>query len=198
MAATERVSLAKQLSFMLAKVLSVSLALHLAIFYFRLGWFLLIIWGTGFFLAVFITRSFWTTMRPALVGVALVGMAYVMSVVLVWNIFLDRKSQRTYDMTWEDRGEDNQFKESEIVLTFSDYPGHHVGIYSQEVSSYLRTLSAESVPVTFVVTKDFGCIRGFHESKIGELTAWKSRWGYAGGNGADPAQNPWPSPFWCP
>ena len=40
---------AKQFSFMLAKLLSLSLALHLVVFYFSLGLFLLIVWGAGLF-----------------------------------------------------------------------------------------------------------------------------------------------------
>ena len=187
-----------QFGLVLVKLLVMSFVLHLAVFYLRLGLFLLIIWIAGVWLAILLTRSFWKTFEPAPVGWVVVGTAYVISLVLVWNIFLDRKSLRTYVMTWEDRGAGNEFKQPEIVLTFSEYPAHHIGIYSQQVSEYLRTLASRSVPVTFTVTKDFGCIRGFHESRIGELDRWNSPFGYAGQAGNDLTRNPWPSPFWCP
>ena len=187
-----------QFGLVLVKLFVMSLLLHLAVFYFRLGLVLLIIWIAGGWLAILLTRSFRKTFEPAPVGWVVVGIAYVISLALVWNMFLDRKSLRRYVMTWEDRGVDNQFKQPEIVLTFSEYPTHYVGIYSQQVLEYLRTLASRSVPVTFTVTKDFGCIRGFYESRIGELERWTSPDGYTGQAGNDLTRNPWSSPFWCP
>ena len=94
-------------------------------------------------------------------------------------------------MDWVDKGSQNQFKESEIELRFVDYPQGSIGIFSNELFNYLRAYRKKYVNVEFEVTSDFGCIRGFHETRIGDIKGWKSPWGYSGAA-------PWSDPWWCP
>ena len=76
-----------------------------------------------------------------------------------------------------------------VVLTFRDYPASYVGIYSNELADYLRTLPEENVPVRFDVIYDYGSVRGFSERQIGELKAWKSDFAYFGTTGR-PSRSP--------
>ena len=81
-------------------------------------------------------------------------------------------------------------KQSEIVLTFVDFPGHYIGEYSDELAAHLRDKAGLAVKVVFEVTSDYGKVRGFHETEIGGLSDWESEWGYAGSTGS-PKRSPW-------
>jgi predicted PurR-regulated permease PerM len=105
--------------------------------------------------------------------------------------FIDQKEVREYMMTWETKPRpSNGMKESEVVLTFVDFPGHYIGEYSDELAAHLRDKGKQPVKVVFEVTSDYGRVRGFHETEIGGLRGWKSEWGYAGSSGS-PAKSPW-------
>ena len=95
--------------------------------------------------------------------------------------FIDQKETREYMMTWEIKpGPTNGMKQSEIVLSFVDFPGHCIGEYSNELAAYLREKGEQPVKVVFEVTSDYGKVRGFHETEIAGLHQWESEWGYAG------------------
>jgi hypothetical protein len=105
--------------------------------------------------------------------------------------FIDQKEIREYMMTWEIKaGSTNGMKQSEIVLSFVDFPGHYIGEYSNELAAYLRDKGEQPVKVVFEVTSDFGKVRGFHEIEIAGLHEWESEWGYAGSTGS-PRKSPW-------
>ena len=76
-----------------------------------------------------------------------------------------------------------------VVLTFRDYPASYVGIYSNELADYLRTLPEETVPVKFDVIYDYGFVRGLSERQIGDLKAWQSDFAYFGTTGR-PGRSP--------
>jgi hypothetical protein len=81
-------------------------------------------------------------------------------------------------------------QESEVVLTFVDFPGHHIGKYSDELAQYLREKGEEKVKVVFEVSSDYGKVRGVHETDIGGLRHWRSESGYATSSGS-PKESPW-------
>jgi len=94
--------------------------------------------------------------------------------------FIDQKETREYWMTWDIKPTPpNEMQESEVVLTFVDFPAHHIGKYSDELARYLREKGAEKVKVVFEVTTDYGKVRGFHETDIGGLGHWNSKSGYS-------------------
>ena len=66
-----------------------------------------------------------------------------------------------------------------VVLEFVDFPGNQLHIDSRDLTAYLSVIAAAEVviPVEFEVTRDFGSVRGFRETKIGELEAWDSQGG---------------------
>jgi hypothetical protein len=182
---------------MLAKTTLVVVALILAVFYFRLGWFLALAWPLGAAIALAVC---WRDIRASPsrpLAVAIVLGTYTAVAVGVWKSGVDRKSVREFDMTWQDNGERNAYGEAEVVLQFERFPGNYVGIYSDELRDHLKQSAARPLRVTFEVTHDFGCMRGFHETRVGDLASWRSAGGYAGVVGR-PA-SPWGSdPWWCP
>ena len=191
----------KRLSLISAKLISFAFFLHLLVFYLRLGWFLIIIWAVGIVVAVWITQSERKNQDQKTILLLLTIVIYFLSLAATYKFLLDQKSYRTFSMTWTDKGVNNQFKESEIDLEFVDFPGHHQGVYSNEVSNYLYHTSTKTVPVIFEVTSDFGCLRGFNEIQIGELTHWKSIWGYSSYNEVKGLSrvSPWSNAkWWCP
>jgi hypothetical protein len=102
-------------------------------------------------------------------------------------------------MVWNVKGLENESKESEIVLQFVDYPQHQIGIYSNELAAYLKSTGTTDVQVTLEVTSDLGCMRGFHQKKIGSLLKWKSLGGYARVIGETAEPSPFGSRrWWCP
>lgn len=181
----------------LAKTAGLILVLDLAIFYFKLGWFLYLVWAAGAALALFISWPEIRSLRPSIVTLILTLVAYAAISMALWQRLFDQKSSAVFAMTWQDKGTDNDFGEPEIVFEFEDFPGHHIGIYSADVRDYLQEAGQRTVPVTFRVTRDLGCLRGFSERRIGDLSTWRSAFGYAGG--ANDPPSPWgEDPWWCP
>ncbi len=81
----------KKTAITLSKLFALAFLLHLAIFYFRLGWFVPHIWLAGLFFAFFITKDYLVEHRKiAAIPVILFG--YAFSIVIVWNVFIDQKS----------------------------------------------------------------------------------------------------------
>ena len=63
-------------------------------------------------------------------------------------------------MTWTDKGPDDWFKESEIVLRYVDFPQNSEGMYSDELAIYLRSIDKDTVNVKVEVFTQFWCLRG--------------------------------------
>lgn len=105
--------------------------------------------------------------------------------------FVDQEETREYLMKWEVKtSPSNEKRESEIVLSFVDFPGHYIGEYSDELAAHLQEEGDREVTVVFEVTSDYGKVRGFNATEIGGLREWKSEWGYAGSSGS-PEESPW-------
>lgn len=189
----------KKISLDIGKILLLTIVLHLAIFYFRLGWFILPLWLVGAFLVLWLTKQTWQDSSHNMVGMILVLAGYGLSVVLVWNSFFNWQAERTFNMSWSDKGLGNESQESEIVLQFVDYPQHQIGIYSNELAAYLKSNAVSEVQVRFNVTSDLGCLRGFHQEEIGALSEYQTAGGYVAVMGETPAPSPWgPRRWWCP
>ena len=187
----------KHIALLLAKTAGLIVLLDLAVFYFRLGWFLYLVWGAGAALALLIAWKEIRALRPSILAVILTLLAYAVISKALWLLLFDQKSSAVFSMTWQDKGTANDFGEPEIVLEFERFPGRYIGIYSSDVHDYLTEAGQRTVPVTFRVTRDLGCLRGFSERRIGDLTTWRSAFGYAGGSSDPPS--PWgEDPWWCP
>ena len=181
----------------IAKVVIIVVLLDLAIFYFRLGWFLPIIWAAGVILALVATKREWKSDRVRTQTMIGIIALYFLSSLVAWQILFDRKSEVVFQMMWTDKGDRNTFAEPEIVLGFVEYPGHYVGHYSRQLKQLLEATGDSIVEVAFETTRDFGCLRGFREVRIANVSLWQSSWSYSGAAGSTPSpwgQNAW----WCP
>jgi len=174
--------------------ISFAIIFYLAIFVLRLGWFVVPIFAIG--LGLSLLFSFRLYGKSSLLGTAV---AYAVFTSLIWVIFVDQKHTHTFLMTWNSGKESNQFKEREVILEFADFPGYQDGHYSNELYDYLSSRSKDKIEVVFEITSDFGCMRGYHIKRVGDLETFKSAWGYSRVVGeGDPKHSPWPSRWWCP
>ena len=98
-----------------------------------------------------------------------------------------------FEMTWRYGDPAKEWPLSKhIILTFVDYPNHHVSIYSPDLDEYLESLETDRVRVVFEVTYEptGDKMRGYHEVQIGELKGWRSEWG-GGGTTGEYVPSPW-------
>lgn len=117
----------------------------------------------------------WLARNASLIGVPL----------LLGGIAADRaltgvESRVVLPMTWQiEQAADGP----EVVLRFRDAPDHHVGLVSEDVAEYLEARGDAGVPVEFVVTRDYGRLRGYRIARIGELERMRMGRGYGGCRG---------------
>jgi hypothetical protein len=105
--------------------------------------------------------------------------------------FIGRKKTREHLMAWEIKpSPSNGMKQSEVVLSFVDFPGHHIGEFSDELATHLRDRGEQPVKVVFEVTLDYGRMRGIQPTDVAGFREWESEWGYSGSSGS-PVGSPW-------
>lgn len=116
----------------------------------------------------------------ALLAAASVLFAYVIGV----------EHEVVHEMTWElGAPAPDRSSQQHITLRFTRYPGYHIEMYSDALLGYLESLPARKTQVTFVVTTDFGHMRGFREARVGGLVvdpSWAGAYGATGGGGPSP------------
>src|SRR5437773_821536 len=81
----------------------------------------------------------------------------------------DVQQRITYNMTWKVTAIETPRPPDgtrHIELRFEQFPHSYIGFSSNDLGTYLES-SARSVPVEFEITSDFGCMRGFRITKIG-------------------------------
>jgi hypothetical protein len=187
----------RRVSVGIAKIAAIVVALDAAIFYLRLGWFLPIVWTAGLFLALVLTKQERVINGKRIAGTAAVVLLYAAVTAAAWQLFFDRKSEVEFEMTWDDRGDANSYSEPEIVLSFAQFPGHSVGIYSRQLKQLLESRGHSMIRVAFETASDFGCPRGYRAVRIDGVTSWQSSWSYVRSDQSIP--EPWgPKPWWCP
>lgn len=105
--------------------------------------------------------------------------------------FVDQISAREYVMTWEIKPPPTHgTQESEVILSFADFPNCFIGEYSDALAEHLRANEEEQVKVVFEVITDYGKVRGFSVTEIAGLKSWRSDGGFAGSKG-EPSESPW-------
>ena len=187
----------KRLTIAISTIFLLVLVVHLAIYFFRLGWFLILIWPAGFVASLLLAKSLRLEF-PTIIGALIVLGVYVVSVSIVSKVLFNQKSHQTFQMSWLDKGSDNQHKHAEVVLRFTDYPRHFEGIYSSDLADHLKESRTNPVPVIMEISSSFWCMQGHHAVQIGQLTHWKSVWSYSGVNGMKTNPSPWTNYWWCP
>lgn len=178
------------------KLITLAVLLYLVSFYLRLGLVLPLVCVVGAVLAVVVTAPQWkTAAAPRLFGsgVAAVSIACQICVFAL----MTTESVERFWMRPGVTGTLQAAQAGEVVLEFEDFRGNIVALYSDQVADYLAASGQDRVEVEFVVTRDSGCLRGFHETRIGILTSWTtSSAGHFGSS--DGAAPPWSDPWWCP
>ena len=178
------------------KLMGLVLVIHGLTFYLDLGYYFPALVGIGALPGLAVTSPEWkrASLPLAAAGAVVTGYALMHVVVLragTSETLVDRP------MSWSVRSAPSESRGPEVVLEFEDAPGNLVGFYSVQLADYLRSTAQDRLDVEFAVTRDFGCLRGFHATRVGALSSWEAgAAGYAGSSGtAGPA---WPDPWWCP
>ena len=105
--------------------------------------------------------------------------------------FVDQQEIREYRMTWEIKPPPSgKASQSEVVLSYVDFPGNSISQYSDDLAQHLRGIGKEQVAVVFEVTSDYGKVRGYNAVEIAGLKTWRSE-GSGGGSNGDPKNSPW-------
>jgi hypothetical protein len=122
--------------------------------------------------------------------VGFLALALLVAVSVFFASVTGVKHEVAHEMTWQ-LGEPVPYRSSEkrIILHFTQYPGYYIQMYSDELLKYLESLPTRRVRVKFVVTTDFGYMRGFHEVAIGERSvepSWAGGYGATGNVGRSP------------
>ena len=102
------------------------------------------------------------------------------------------RRRMTFDMEWRYGDPSKEWPNSKrVILTFAEYPKHHIVIYSPDLGAHLESLPGKRVPVTFEATYDaMGKMREYKTLQIGDLAHWRSDWEYGGSSG-DYVPSPW-------
>ena len=95
-----------------------------------------------------------------------------------------------HEMTWEvGPPASDRPSQAHVILRFTQYPGYHIDMYSNDLLAYLESQPAQNTLVTFVVTTDFGHLRGFRPTMIGDRAvepSWTGAYGSTGNAGRSP------------
>ena len=147
-------------------------------------------------------------------GVKIAGILVVAAIVglIAWAAAgADRR--KSFEMTWRYGPPAKEWPACKhIILTFTKFPDHYIGIYSPDLGDYLESLPSDRVRVVIEVSPAFGGMHGadwvnpfrwfelvvgrlrsrvWHKvAQIGELTRWRSNGGYSDTSG-NPRSSPW-------
>ena len=178
------------------KLIAVATAVAIGSLYLELGPLMPIMYGVGLAIALAVSAKQWRSFSRPVVAFAVVSLGYL-TMQAVGTALLTTESTVTHDMTWRIDPPPPGSTLPEVLLDFVQQPGNTVAIRSSDIADHLRSSESGTVAVEFAVTRDLGCLRGFHATRIGSLDSWRSGpGGYAGTRGD--AASPWADPWWCP
>ncbi|MDG1890479.1 MAG: hypothetical protein P8L18_04130 [Verrucomicrobiota bacterium] len=105
--------------------------------------------------------------------------------------FMGRTELQTFKMRWKIKQQNSQqTPTAEVLFSFIDFPGNHIGEYSDALAEHLRTGQKTEIDAVFEVTHDYGRMRGHSMVEVDGLREWPSEWGYARTTGS-PETSPW-------
>ena len=168
-------------------------------FVFRLGFFIPIVVLFGALITAVSTTREQRASRRRVKVVTVAVTAYALTILALFGGLTNQVSRRAFEMTWHDNGSANSFGESEIVFEFAEFPGNSIGMFSTPLRDHLLASGGTRTEVEFEVVSDLWCVRGFDETRIGDLanlSGLKRAGGYA--RTSDGAPTPWgPQHWWC-
>ncbi len=174
------------------RVVAVAIVMFLAIFYLKLGYFIILLLPLGAPVAVVLTRkqrAAYPPIRSALVA----SLGYCVATAVIWSAAIQRRDEMR-EVLWEVLQPHGR-REPEVRLHLGG--GHYVLSHSAELGSYLQSQSNRTVAVSLPVTRILGCLERVGPPRI-------EGWGVAplggygvGGYGAGSGTGPWEEPWWC-
>ena len=166
------------------------------------GYWIFILWFFGFFFIV--SALILHAKKPSRMMTILnrLGLTFLLAVTFVRVVLINQERSLTYECQWSDSPESGTLQPKTVELTPISYPNHYDGIYSKDLSEFLRSLGREKVLVEYDVVYDFFQVRGYSiESVAGrELCPMRTscpagtirtNGGYGGtrGNGSNNSKN---------
>ena len=113
--------------------------------------------------------------RPLLILLVLGGTACSM---------LEQTNTRQFPMTWKIDPDDKNGENSLVKLSFVDFPGHHIGEYSNQLANHLKKEGKEEVSATVEITRDaFGNV-SYSVTEIAGLKQWAASFSYGETSGS--------------
>jgi hypothetical protein len=112
---------------------------------------------------------------------------------LLHGPFIDVRECRSYEMTWELGEAAKEWPlETHVILRFVRYPDHFQGFYSAELADHLRRRGEKTLVVEFETRSDYGKVRGYHETRIGDFKSTRApAFSYGGSRGGHEGASPW-------
>ena len=92
-------------------------------------------------------------------------------------------------MTWKINPADKNADNSLVELSFVDFPGHHIGEYSNQLANHLKKEGKEEVSATFEITRDAFRNISYSVTEIAGLKQWATSFSYGETSGS-PEQSP--------
>lgn len=112
---------------------------------------------------------------------------------IFYGPFVDVRKHKSFEMSWEIGEPAKEWpKETHVIMHFVKYPAHHQGYYSGELAEYLRKSGKKTVMVEFETASDYGKMRGYHETRIGDFHFTRApAFAYGGTQGEKKTASPW-------
>lgn len=180
--------LASRLGSGAVRVVSLVVAMFLAIVYLKLGYFIVFLLPLGALAAVLLTRkqrAGYPTIRSSLVAIV----AYCAATAVVWSAAIQHRDELR-ELKWEVLKPPGR-SEPEVRLLLGG--SHFLFSHSAELADHLQSQSNEMVTVSLPVTRFLGCFQSIGPPRI-------EGWGVVplGGYGAGIEPGPWEDHWWCP
>jgi hypothetical protein len=181
-----------------------ALAFFLAMFVFRLGYFVVLVIPAGALCAAILAlvRPARGTLARVVAAVAAI-VSYSATTAALYVTTVGQETSRTYVATWRPGSGERSEKDILAVLEFLEAPGFQLRTTSTEMRDYLVSTGTNQVEVEIVLTSDLWCVRGFHVARVGDRTRdlnFGASWSSLGSlNRKSPhLVSPWdPEPSWC-
>ena len=97
---------------------------------------------------------------------------------------LEQTKTKQFPMTWKIDPNDKNGENSLVKLSFVDFPGHHIGEYSNQLANHLKKEGKEEVSATVEITRvAFGNV-SYSVREIAGLKQWQASFSYGGVSGS--------------
>jgi hypothetical protein len=171
------------------RIVVLAVVMFLAVFYLKLGYFVLFLLPLGAVAALLLTRkqrASYPPVRSTLAAILAYGAAYGLV-----SFAAIRNRDEARELRWEVVEQPMRTK-PEVRLHLGG--GDYLFLQSSELAGYLRSRSAATVTVSLPMTRILGCFQSIGPPRI-------EGWGILplpGYASSSAGAGPWEEPWWCP